>query len=220
MINVVVKVGGSLSRGTNLRALCLLLAQLGCEHRILVVPGGGPFADTVRDCDKMYGLSDDASHWMAILAMDQYGYLLLELIPGSEPARERHEARRIALSGKVPVLIPFELLRRTDPLPHSWAVTSDSISAWVARSVGASKLILLKSLDGLSDGVFSPGALEGESYRPVTLEQLARWEGVDPYLAAVLANEGPELWIIDGNMPDRFRELLAKGTTPGLCLQR
>ena len=219
MIEVVAKVGGSLSRGANLRALCLLLADLGCERRLLVVPGGGPFADTVRDCDGRYGLSDAASHWMAILAMDQFGCLLLDLIPRSEPARDADAARKIALSGRVPVFMPFDLLRRTDPLPHNWMVTSDSISAWVAELVRAPQLVLLKSVDGLPDSL---GRDTGDSGLPglVTLEQLARWEGVDPYLATILADDGLDLWIVNGDTPDRLKELLGQGTTRGTRLQR
>ena len=219
MIEVVAKVGGSLSRGANLRALCLLLAKLGCERRLLVVPGGGPFADTVRDCDGRYALSDAASHWMAILAMDQFGYLLSDLIPRSKPARDADAARQIALSGRVPVLMPFDLLRRTDPFPHSWMVTSDSISAWVAELVQAPKLVLLKSVDGLSDCL---GRDAGDRGLPglVTLEQLAGWEGVDRYLATILADDSLDLWIINGDTPDRLEELLGQGTTGGIRLQR
>ena len=219
MIEIVVKVGGSLSRGANLRALCLLLAELGCERRLLVVPGGGPFADTVRDCDGRYRLSDDASHRMAILAMDQFGYLLSDLIPRSKPARDADAARQIALSGRVPVLIPFDLLHRADPLPHNWMVTSDSISAWIAELVRATKLVLLKSVDGLSD-CFGRGVGDCGFPDLVTLEQLARWEGVDPYLATILADSGLDLWIINGNTPDRLKELLGQGTTRGIRLQR
>jgi aspartokinase-like uncharacterized kinase len=219
MIEIVAKVGGSLCRGANLRALCLLLAELGREHRLLVVPGGGPFADTVRDCDGRYGLSDAASHWMAILAMDQFGCLLSDLIPGSRPARGPDAARQIALSGRVPVLMPFDLLLSTDPLPHTWMVTSDSVSAWAAELVRAPRLVLLKSGEGLPDCMgrrAGPGGLPGM----VTLEQLARWEGVDPYLAVILAGSCLDLWIVNGNTPDRLKELIETGTTLGSRLQR
>ena len=47
------------------------------------MPGGGPFADAVREFDRAMGLSSDAAHWMAILAMDQYAHVLAERIPGA-----------------------------------------------------------------------------------------------------------------------------------------
>jgi aspartokinase-like uncharacterized kinase len=50
------------------------------------------------------------------------------------------------------VLAPYAWLRDADPLPHSWDVTSDSIAAWVAGQVGASRLVLLKP----------PGAVAGD----------------------------------------------------------
>ena len=34
-----------------------------------------------------------------------------------------------------------------DELPASWAVTSDSIAAWVAGKVGAGRLVLVKQVD-------------------------------------------------------------------------
>jgi aspartokinase-like uncharacterized kinase len=219
MIEVVVKVGGSLSHGTNLRALCMLLADLGRDRGILVVPGGGPFADAVRDCDSRYGLTEAAAHWMAILAMDQFGYLLCDLIPRSEPARDLDTARQIAHSGRVPVLLPFDLLRRDDALPHSWTVTSDSISARIAELARAPGLVLLKSVDALTDGP-CPGAGGGVPPHLVTMERLTRWEGVDHYLGTILNGSALDLWILNGNDPERLKELLEKGSTRGTRLQR
>lgn len=219
MIEVVVKVGGSLSRGAGLKKLGRELAELGHQHRLLVVPGGGSFADTVRDYDKCYGLSNATAHWMAILAMDQYGYLLSDLIPYSQPVRDLEAAHKIAFARRVPVLLPFDLIRQADPLPHSWEVTSDSISAWVAKSAGASKLILLKDVDGLCRKA-SPGEGEGDLLHSLTLEQLANCEGVDRFVATVVGESQLDLWIINGNEPHRLEELLAKGKTHGTYLQR
>jgi len=219
MIEVVVKLGGSLTRGAGLQKLCQQLAGLGCHHRLLVVPGGGSFADTVRDYDKCYGLSNATAHWMAILAMDQYGYLLSDLIPHSQPARNLQVAHKIALAGRVPVLLPFDLIHQTNSLPHSWAVTSDSISAWVAKLVGASKLVMLKDVDGLYQEE-QPGGGRGILLESITLEQLANCEGVDRFLATVISDSRLDLWIINGNEPHRLEELLAKGKTRGTCLQR
>ena len=78
----VVKVGGGLSDGA-LPALCSTLGELGQRHPLLVVPGGGGFADAVRDADRRFRLHPPTSHRMAILGMEQFGWLLSDLIPGA-----------------------------------------------------------------------------------------------------------------------------------------
>lgn len=219
MLDAVIKCGGSLTRGEGLPALCRQLEELGRLYRLLVVPGGGPFADTVRDCDRCYGLSDTAAHWMAILAMDQYGYLLSDLIAGSRPAKSLQDVHRIALARRIPVLLPYDLLSRADPLPHSWAVSADSISAWVAESIGASRLVLLKDVDGLYE---HDRCTEGEAeiQESCSVEQLSNCRGVDRFLASFLSGSRLDLWIINGNQPHRLKQLLTTGETLGTHLQR
>lgn len=219
MMEFVLKIGGSLSRGKKLKGLCCRLAELGRRHSLLVVPGGGAFADTVRHCDSHYRLGKNASHWMAILAMDQFGYLLSELIPRSEPVRSLVTARKIAATGRISVLIPFDLLWRADPLPHSWKVTSDSIAAWVAELARAHMLVLLKDVDGL----YTNHARETGHVvllEEILVKHLAVCEGVDPYLASSLSTNALELWIINGEKPERLAELLEKGHTKGTHLKR
>jgi aspartokinase-like uncharacterized kinase len=148
----VVKVGGGLARdGGALRALCRALGEAGARHALLVVPGGGELADAVREYDRRYGLSAEAAHWMAILAMDQLGWALSELIPGAVRRTD------LEVGDGVSVLLPYALLRERDPLPAAWDVTSDSIAAWVAGAAGAGRLVLVKpSADRLGvDGRFS-----------------------------------------------------------------
>jgi aspartokinase-like uncharacterized kinase len=214
VIDVVIKVGGSLSRGDNLRILCRRLAALGSQYRLLVVPGGGPFADTVREYDNRFRLTKTASHWMAVLAMDQFGYLLSDLIPYSEPVRGLETACEIALAGRIPVLLPGDLLRKADSLPHSWKVTSDSISAWVTKLAGVTRLVLLKDVDGLYiNGPTRNG--DRTLVDHITFDQLAACDGVDPYLSTLIGDGCLDLWIINGNKPRRMEELLAKGRTRG-----
>ena len=81
---------------------------------------------------------------MAILAMDQFGWALAELIPGAG-APDGPRRRRPASS----VLLPAALLVEREPLPASWDVTSDSIAAWVAGAAGAGRLVLVKPVAGL-----------------------------------------------------------------------
>ena len=81
-MEAVLKVGGSLAEyPTSLERLCKELAIFAKDHKILVVPGGGRFADVVRGFDKTYCLSSIVAHKMAILAMDQFGLFLSDITP-------------------------------------------------------------------------------------------------------------------------------------------
>ena len=205
----VVKVGGGLGHGAGddaLRALCAELGALGERHSLLVVPGGAWFADAVREADRRFALPATTSHHMAVLGMEQFGWLLSELIPG---AVRSAEAR--AGAGRTTVLLPGALA--LDRLPASWQVTSDSIAAWVAGEAGAGRLVLVKEVDGL----FADWPPRGEPIPRLTVAELAalRPGGVDPYLPAALANASFETWVISGRDPRRLTELLDRGTSVG-----
>ena len=55
----VVKIGGSLALyPEKLRALCSKISEVSKKQKLLVLPGGGEFADIVRDLDKRFQLID------------------------------------------------------------------------------------------------------------------------------------------------------------------
>ena len=82
IVETVIKVGGGgLAHPASLRATLAAVAERAHGERLVVIPGGGPFADAVREADRLVSLSADASHWMALLAMDQYAEALTSLMP-------------------------------------------------------------------------------------------------------------------------------------------
>jgi 5-(aminomethyl)-3-furanmethanol phosphate kinase len=200
----VVKVGGGLSPDDALKRLCTALGALGERHPLLVVPGGAGFADAVRDADRRFGLSPEASHRMAILGMDQFGWLLSELIPGAERCADLTRAR----PGRTTVLLPAAL--PLEALPASWQVTSDSIAAWVASQVGAGRLVLVKGVDGL----YAEWPARGDPLACLSVAELAalRPGGVDEYLPTVLEHARFETWVIGA---ERVVELFERGTAVG-----
>lgn len=219
-LDAVLKVGGSLSRGDGLEPLCREISRLGKHYRMLVVPGGGAFADQVRTAYDRFNLSETAAHCMALAAMDQYGYLLNHLISESVLAADLHSACQATDSGKVSILLPSAPVINESMLPHSWQVTSDTISAWVAHSANCRRLVLLKDVDGL----LRDGQTEGsasELIAELTTDHLAeRSGGVDEYLSRFLASVCLETWILNGLLPERIAELLEKGHTTGTRIRR
>jgi 5-(aminomethyl)-3-furanmethanol phosphate kinase len=183
------------------------LGRAARRQRLLVVPGGGSFADEVRRADHRFGLGDSAAHWMAILAMDQYGHLLARLAPGAALVRHGHRLK----PGRLHVLLPSAWLLDADPLPHSWDVTSDSIAAWVARAAGVPRLMLVKDVDGF----LAPRRGSGRGERLVRQVALKELSGVvDPYFARAL-DPAIACWVVRGTRPERVATLLATGRTLG-----
>ena len=215
----VVKVGGGLAREAGdgaLRTLCRAIGEAGARHPLLVVPGGAAFAETVREQDRRLALRAATAHRMAILAMDQFGWLLCDLIPGGVPCTDLPSAREAAARGATPVLLPAALLA-SDPVPVSWAVTSDSIAAWVAGAARPARLVLVKPVDGL----YRDWPADGEPLARLSVDKLARLRGagraagVDEHLPEALREAGVEAWVINGREPDRLVALLEHGTTEG-----
>jgi aspartokinase-like uncharacterized kinase len=145
VIDAVVKIGGALLDIDGALAHTLsALETVAHTHSLVILPGGGPFADAVRATGERHSLSDDDAHWMAILGMDQLAIMLASKIRGAELVHRRGEIARALARHRVPVLAPSRWLREADPLPHTWDVTSDSIAAWFTPTVGARQLILIK----------------------------------------------------------------------------
>jgi len=179
---IVVKIGGSL-----MDAVDPLIGLFKKRHlAVLIVPGGGRFARQVRET----GISGDAAHWMAIAAMEQMGWFIASR--GVNPVTSLKVPRRVE------VLLPYTLLRNTDPLPHSWDVTSDTISAWIASSLSL-PLILLKSIDGIRSGGIHQNLIAEE----------VPTEDVDPcFLRYVIAHRVNTI-VVNGRKPRRLGNLLA-----------
>jgi 5-(aminomethyl)-3-furanmethanol phosphate kinase len=177
----VIKVGGGLTEMPGaLDRVCRAVADAARGRKVLIVPGGGPFADTVREVDRSLGLSPDSAHWMAILGMNQYAFVLAERIPGAELVDEPAAIGEALRLGRVAVLAPFRWMRSADVLPHSWDATSDSVAAFVAGAMDAARLILIKPVANASDPVdpyFLTALPHGMTYSIVgsdRLEQLPR----------------------------------------------
>jgi len=138
----VVKLGGSLYDLPDLAPRLRAWLKRRPESGLLLVPGGGPTAEVVRDFDRLHGLGEERAHRLALRALQLNAEFLKGLLP-SAMVIDRPEQ---APAGTC-ILDPFGFLSRDDALPHLWAVTSDSIAAHAAVVAGADQLVLLKSVE-------------------------------------------------------------------------
>ncbi len=74
-----------------------------------------------------------------------------DLIPTSSK-QEIHEA---LANKKTPVWLPSKCLENNKEIPQNWSVTSDSLSAWLAKELKAEKLILIKRIGIDVDSTFA-----------------------------------------------------------------
>ena len=140
---VIVKLGGSLVAAPRLPDLLAGIAQAGAP--LVVVPGGGPLADAVRDLQPKLALSEGACHHMAILAMESLALAFADIEPRLAPCADAPAIARAHVQGRAALWLPAALAREAD-VPASWDVTSDSLALWLALNLGARRLLLVKSV--------------------------------------------------------------------------
>jgi 5-(aminomethyl)-3-furanmethanol phosphate kinase len=165
----VVKLGGSLSESRRLAAILPVVA--GARAPVVVVPGGGTFADAVRVAQADLGFNDAIAHRMAILAMHQTAHMLAGLEPRLVPVETLAAIRRTLADGGIPVWLPWKLCARDKSIPADWSITSDGLAARLAERLGGAPVVLVKSCAGACDA---------------TLDRLARAGTVDPTFVTIV----------------------------------
>jgi aspartokinase-like uncharacterized kinase len=141
---LVVKFGGSLCASPARDPWISMLRTL--PWPIVIVPGGGPFADAVRLAQPKIGFDDATGHAMAVLAMEQYA-LALSALHGLDLAATPEEIASAHASGRPALWRPAAMVAGAQDIEPAWRVTSDSLAAWLARRLKAHALLLIKSVD-------------------------------------------------------------------------
>ncbi len=177
---VAYKVGGSLFSLPDLADRLRQVWRLRPGTSPLLIVGGGTAADAVREWDRTFQFDAETAHWLAIDALDLTASLLLRLMPELQLVRSRKQLELAQAEGRPAVLCVVCFVKwletQSNPLPHSWEVTTDSIAAAAAVAWQAEELVLLKSCDlphatGLS-GLAEQGLVD--PYFPVATRGISR----------------------------------------------
>ncbi|RWE70328.1 (5-formylfuran-3-yl)methyl phosphate synthase [Mesorhizobium sp.] len=193
----VVKLGGSTVHAAEMESWIAALA--GSKLPIVIVPGGGLFADQVRETQFRMDFSDTAAHAMAILAMEQFGQVILDRDERLAPARSLEEMVRALDEGRVPVWLPSSLALSAPDIPASWDITSDSLAAWLAGKLGANTLLLIKQ----TGAFFGSDTIDGLAVRGIVDAGFAAMlpDGVDFHLAGPKDAAEAGALLASGNLP-------------------
>lgn len=182
----VVKLGGSLIGSQELTHWLDIFARFS-DGKIVIVPGGGIFADAVREAQQLTKLDDVAAHKMAVMAMDQCGELLTSLSPTMTTASTELEIAERGFQHRAIVWLPSKMVCADDKIPSSWQVTSDSLAAWLATKLNAEHLVLIKS---------SPLHADDAVVSQISLENLVKDGIVDPYFGDFIAAKHFSTWVL------------------------
>jgi aspartokinase-like uncharacterized kinase len=151
----VVKVGGSLLTNADLPRLLRrwLVAQQAARHdtHYVLIVGGGPLVDAVREIDRSNQLGDAVGHWICIDLMGITARIVAAALPELALVDQFAELLdRVSRRG-VTLFCPNQFLRQIEPksfgtpLAANWSVTSDSIAGRLAIVLSADELVLIKS---------------------------------------------------------------------------
>ena len=168
---------------------------------MVVVPGGGPFADQVRTLQAQWSFDDALAHRLAIAAMELFGRIIISLDARLAPADSQPAIRRRLAEGQAAVWMPTRMVVGNNAIPETWEVTSDSLAAWLAGELGAERLLLVKSAEPPT----TPQSASALSARGL----------VDAAFPGFLAGSGCEAWCLG---PGQSRSLALDAPRPGTAI--
>ncbi|AEH06743.1 [5-(aminomethyl)furan-3-yl]methyl phosphate kinase [Methanothermococcus okinawensis] len=197
-----IKIGGSLTYYAKPLLNKLKRFSDEYEEKIIVVPGGGAFANVVRELNEKGGLNNRSSHKLATMSMDMMGIYFSE-ISNIKTADNLYDAKYILKNDNIVILLPSKIVLSTDELPCSWDVTSDSIGAHIARLLNLNSIIIATDVDGIYDNY-----PEGKLLNTINAKSIKGFTSVDSYLPKLLLKHNIECFVVNGKYPDRIISIL------------
>lgn len=195
----VVKLGGSLLGQPELKTWLSLLASQS-DGRVVIVPGGGVFADAVRTAQPVGGYGDAAAHHMALLAMEQFGLVMQSLQPELVTATSELEIAERSWQHRAIIWMPRGMVLADETITMNWDVTSDSLAAWLAHKIGADRLVLVKHA--------------ASREQPLPIRRLVEQGQLDKAFEEFAAHLTCPIHVIDKSGCAAFSAALAGGSMP------
>ncbi|ABR56960.1 [5-(aminomethyl)furan-3-yl]methyl phosphate kinase [Methanococcus aeolicus] len=198
----IIKIGGSLTYSVNellnkLKDFCNTSGK-----KIIIVPGGGQFANVVRELHEKTELNEDGAHMLATKSTDLIGLYFSE-ISGITAVDNLYDAKKILNKENIVIILPSKIVLATEELPHSWELTSDSISAYIAKCLDIHSIIIATDVDGIYTTY-----PEGKLLNTINVKTLKGFTSVDSYISTMLLKHNIECFVVNGKHPMRIINIL------------
>ena len=135
----IIKIGGSWIKNANLKKLIKLLANIKNQN-LIIVPGGGIFADAVREASKLNNLSENKSHFLALKSTEIFGHMIKSF------EKRIHLTKSIDNFKEKNLWLPSKILKNEQSFINNWESTSDSVATWLYSRITSRGLIIVKSV--------------------------------------------------------------------------
>ena len=149
--SVIFKIGGKiLENFEDLNSTISQLTQLydkGSIKKIILIPGGGSLANFIRKVYSELKFTEELGHWMGVISMNYNGIELGKKFPELDAIEDINRLKK--LERTLGIFLPYRFLKEIDTLPHSWDVTSDSITLFLAKELEIPHCFLIKDIDGI-----------------------------------------------------------------------
>ena len=156
---MVLKLGGSLLSHAPLTQILQLATKAGIGQ-VVIVPGGGVFAEQVRLTQQQWQYDDQTAHYMAILAMQQMALLLQSLCAGLVIVNNVAMIRA-SMQQHTVIWSPLSSELDATGIPASWDITSDTLAAWLAVQLSIEHVMLVKSAEFSADSTIAQLSASG-----------------------------------------------------------
>jgi len=181
----------------NLKEWLSIITEFGAG-KLVIVPGGGIFAEYVRVAQKKWKYDDKTAHQMALLAMEQYAHLLKSHAPVLSYSDSIDGIEKAVNLNQIPVWLPFKMITQCQELSSNWNLTSDSLALWLANQLNAEHTLLVKSLSASN----------------MNSRRLSELGMVDEDFPEFVNKLESGLWWLDQNDMNDLKKLLKKNDKP------
>lgn len=139
--------------------------------------------------------------------MDIIAKLLNDKLNFTKLVYSLKEAEKVVDSGKIPILLCSDFLKDNNSIPHSWNITSDSISAYVSNIL-KSKLLIATNVDGIYSR--EPNSVGSKFFDEIDAKKLLTFNetSVDLMLSELLIKFGNNCFVVNGSFPERVLSLI------------
>ena len=136
----VLKIGGSWITNPNLKTLLRGLEKKK-RGKIIIVAGGGCFADSVRFAFKKTRMSEKIANALALKSTEIFSSYMKDINKNLYLTSNKRFKKN-----SINVWLPSITLSKEKSFKKNWNSTSDSIAAWLSKNIKAEGIVFVKSL--------------------------------------------------------------------------